>query len=175
MKIFHTIRRRIQDAQTQRQQKHASDAVPFELGETVRRKLSTAERGKEGGKLAAFKSRCRYQVVGRNGWTYTLRKLDQSGKTLTRHHNKLERAPQRGQTDLQEGQEEAEAVEAEQREIDENTESESDDEWGSEEMSDVETAEANHFAGTRRSERVKQPRTLLQVDPTRNRYTHLPP
>lgn len=93
---LHAVREKVASAQGRRNEKYRSRGEAFQVGESVRLKLSTVERpGKGGKKISPFLSR-RYRVVKvlRGGWSYQVIPEDEpTARAKVRHYDELERAP----------------------------------------------------------------------------------
>ncbi|KAK3877481.1 hypothetical protein Pcinc_017807 [Petrolisthes cinctipes] len=95
-RALHVVRERVALAQGRRNEKYRSRGEAFQVGESVRLKLSTAERRSKGGKkMSPFLSR-RYRVVKvlRGGWSYQVIPEDEpTALVKVRHYDELQRAP----------------------------------------------------------------------------------
>ena len=81
----------IRSAQKERNKKRICRGKPYRRGDLVRLQLSTADRGKQGGKkLAPLLSKL-YTVkeVLQGGWTYRLQPYNRKGREKIRHYNEL--------------------------------------------------------------------------------------
>ena len=93
--VFQLVRTRISNEQAKRRERtKVSKKRPFEVGESVRTRLTAKERNQLGGKkLADLKSK-RYVILERNNNTYKIRdEANPAGQIKQRHGNELEAAP----------------------------------------------------------------------------------
>ena len=93
---YDKVRSKITGTQEKTKQRVKCKGKPFEMGQLVRRKLTSAERSKYGKKLSPYKSE-RYKIVKRLKDTYWITPCETSQRrqtVLRRHFDDLEPAPE---------------------------------------------------------------------------------
>ena len=158
-RVFTKVKRRIRAAQEVRRRQSGGKAnCGYGIGDLVRFKLQPGQRT-FGKKLHAFKSDL-YIVVKRRKNSYVIKPVGakEPCKTLQRHYNELEAAPQQ-------------ILSWEEN----NDDSESENESAINPDTTADPVDLDHSASrSRRGTRVRRGTTFLQADPSRKRYSSDP-